>query len=83
VAVADLQHLARLHVAHVGGPDDVEGARFGCEDDGFAPPAHHHGPEASRVASRVYRVADAEEEGEGADQLRERVVDLAVQVAVP
>ena len=78
MAVADLQHFAGLHVAHVGGPDDVEGARFGCEDDGFAPLAHHHGPEASGIARGVHRVADAEEEGEGADELREGVVDLAV-----
>ena len=28
----DDDHLARFHIAHVGGVDQVESARFGCEN---------------------------------------------------
>ena len=83
LAVPDPEHLARLDVPHVLGADDVQRAGLRGHDGGAVQPPEDERAEAPGVADGVEGLPDAEDQGEGAGDLGERVVYLGPLALAP
>ena len=71
--VVDDDDLARLHVAHELGADDLERAGLARQHPALADPSEDQRPHAERIAHAHQRRARQRHQGVGADDLLERV----------
>jgi hypothetical protein len=76
---ANHDHLAGLDIAHVGGVDEIEGARLRAHDPGVTQPAERQRAEPVRVADRDQVVARDQRERERAGELRDRLDERVLE----
>ena len=78
-----LQHLSRVHVPDVLGPNDVQGAALAGDHEAPILPAHDQRTETPRIPNGVEGVSNRDDDGEGSLQIGQGIVDLPVDGLPP
>ena len=82
-SVPDLEDLPRLDLTHQVGFEDLQRARLAHHDVAVVLFSQNERPKAARVARRIDRVVDRQDDGECSFQMGQRVVDLGIDRVVP